>query len=735
MKAKDDAPIILKRRKPYSPPKPKLVKEKKRGWKATGRPKGSKNKKTLIKEQNKRFKKIQKNITEKEILITPLFSKIKEVDSLVIALRGGARSSKSYSLAQLMTERFFGCPGRRILILRKTLPSLRVTTLSLMKEYMSLIGMWPFIKESKQTLDWKYGNTLLHFGSLDDPEKIKSSDWNDIWMEEATEFSYRDFMILKTRLSSPICGNLPNQLFMSFNPEDEYCWIKEKVIDADTDCTEIPSSYKDNPFLSDEYRKILEDLEKQDINYWRIYGLGQWGKLTNLVYSNWKIVEDFPIQRSNVIYGLDFGFNNPSALLKLYLDGSECGVEEKIYETGLTTTDLISKMEEAIPLEHRQSHPIYADNAEPDRILEINNAGFWCLPCHKVSVTEGIDDVKQFQIYSLSTNTQYNKEVKTYSWRQDKNDRILDEPVKYNDHYCLVGDTKILMANNTEKKIKDILPEELIQTATGINKVLLSKLTKRKATIYQINLSNGSFLKGTGDHPIYTLDGLVKIKDLNSQKIIVWEELCRSKLYLEKENTIGMEDIILQLVDVLMEEKDYIALNGYSVMEKSQKDMRFIIKIKMEEITEWIIWNLSRLASIDQNILKKNGHQKNLEKEVKNIFWQLILLQKNGMHQKKERNGIDNMQKISGRIECLSQKIVKFVEKNIKHTSLQNQNTAMLIASKKLLEKEDVYNLTVENDHNYYANKILVKNCDAMRYALSTYVRQNLMGRPRIREL
>jgi phage terminase large subunit len=241
-------------------------------------------------------------------------------------------------------------------------------------------------------------------------------------------------MILKTRLSSPICGNLPNQLFLSFNPEDEYCWIKEKVIDADTDCLEIPSSYRDNPFLSNEYRKILEDLEKQDINYWRIYGLGQWGKLTNLIYNNWKIVDDLPISRSNVIYGLDFGFNNPSALIKLYMDGNEVGVEEKIYETGLTTTDLISRMEEAIPKEHRQNHPIYADNAEPDRILEINNAGFWCLPCHKVSVREGIDDVKQFQLYSLSTNFHYNKEVKTYSWRQDKNDKILDEPVKYNDH-------------------------------------------------------------------------------------------------------------------------------------------------------------------------------------------------------------------------------------------------------------------------------------------------------------
>lgn len=434
---KSEVTVTLKRRKPYTPyvplTKPKQInKEIKSSF---GRPKGSKNKKTIIREAEKNLKKITKNITEKEILVTPLFRKIKEIDSLVVALRGGARSSKSYSMCQLITERFFGCPGRRILILRKTLPSLRVTTLAVMKEYMQLIGLWPLVKEYKQTLDWKYGNTLIHFGSLDDPEKIKSSDWNDVWMEEATEFSYRDYMILKTRLSSPLCGNLPNQLFLSFNPEDEYCWIKEKVIDTKEDTiTEIASSYKDNPFLDDEYIKILLDLEKQDPNYWRIYGLGEWGRLTNLVYNNWKVVNDFPISRSNVIYGLDFGFNNPSALIKCYIDGNEVGVEEKIYATGLTTNDLITKMEEAIPFERRQLDPIYADNAEPDRILEINNAGFWCIPCYKVSVTEGINDVKQFQIYSLYSNVHYNKEVKTYSWKQDKNDKILEEPVKYNDH-------------------------------------------------------------------------------------------------------------------------------------------------------------------------------------------------------------------------------------------------------------------------------------------------------------
>ena len=53
----------------------------------------------------------------------------------------------------------------------------------------------------------------------------------------------------------------------------------------------------------------------------------------------------------------------------------------------------------------------------------------------------------------------------------------------------------------------------------------------------------------------------------------------------------------------------------------------------------------------------------------------------------------------------------------------QEQNSAILIAELKHLEsegswKERVYDLNVDTTHEYFANGLLVHNCDAMRYGI-----------------
>jgi hypothetical protein len=41
------------------------------------------------------------------------------------------------------------------------------------------------------------------------------------------------------------------------------------------------------------------------------------------------------------------------------------------------------------------------------------------------------------------------------------------------------------------------------------------------------------------------------------------------------------------------------------------------------------------------------------------------------------------------------------------------------IISKKYMGKQKVYNITVEDVHEYLANDIVVKNCDAIRYVIN----------------
>ena len=364
--------------------------------------------------------------------MTDIFEKNFESKAPIVVNRGGARSSKSYSLGQLFVQKFVSLKNRKMLVTRKTFPSLRLSAYRLM---LSLFGQYDhmrYFKHSKveHSIENSYNNNYMVFTSVDDPEKIKSTEWNDIWMEEATEFTFDDFQMLRLRLSGPSNGN-PNQLYLSFNPVDAFHWIKTQIIDKGREYDEIPSTFLDNPFLEPGYIKILMDLKKEDPNYWKIYGEGEWGILEGLIYSKWRVAqaELWPEDFVETIYGLDFGFNHPSALIELNLIDGEVYERELLYESGLTNSDLIARMKELIP--NRDKY-IYADEAEPARIEEISRAGFNVWPSDK-SVKDGIDYVKRKKVIIHPDSVNVLAEKRSYKWKQHRSRGTLDEPVKYRD--------------------------------------------------------------------------------------------------------------------------------------------------------------------------------------------------------------------------------------------------------------------------------------------------------------
>jgi phage terminase large subunit len=277
---------------------------------------------------------------------------------------------------------------------------------------------------------------LIHFGSVDDSAKLKSSEWNVVWIEEATELSYEEFMDIRLCLRSKSRDGKPNQIYLSFNPIDEFHWIKERLIDDRTMNTEeIISTYKDNPFLPEYYVKNLEDLQFQDISYYNIYTLGNWGKLENIIYKNWVTCDWLPSRESvdSIYYGLDFGFNKPTALLRVYQKGKDIWEEELLYHLNLTNSDLILKLEHIIPENRRSREVIFADSAEPDRIKEIQQAGFRVKPGDK-KILPGIEAVKRFNVHVHVGSNNIIKEKRSYSWRKDRSGRILDEPIDFMNH-------------------------------------------------------------------------------------------------------------------------------------------------------------------------------------------------------------------------------------------------------------------------------------------------------------
>jgi phage terminase large subunit len=180
------------------------------------------------------------------------------------------------------------------------------------------------------------------------------------------------------------------------------------------------------------YKKILEDLKETDPELYQIYALGEYATLTNIIYQNYR-TEPTAIDSKNknhdTYYGLDFGFNHPTALVQISDHDGETHVREIIYQSHLTNRDLINLLQEQdIP----KKAEIYADAAEPARIEEIYRAGYNIHAAEK-KVSDGIDSVKRCRLRIHEKSVNLLKEIRTYKWKEDKNGNLLDEPIKFND--------------------------------------------------------------------------------------------------------------------------------------------------------------------------------------------------------------------------------------------------------------------------------------------------------------
>jgi phage terminase large subunit len=345
----------------------------------------------------------------------------------ILIIYGGAGSGKSYSVAQLFIRRLYEENDIRMLVLRKTLPALRITAYQLILDLLREYEL-PF-KLNKSEMLIQYGANEIMFKSLDDPEKIKSYEGNYVWVEEATEITYEDFTQLNLRLRRKNPKHI-NQMYLTFNPISRFHWLNTELIEGMRDDTAVHhSTYKDNPFLPEEYIVELEGLT--DENFYKIYTLGEFGELKNIIYANYE-VEDFDFNEKEFdewIYGIDFGYNNQNAVIGIGVRDDEYWLVEVLYQTHMTNQDLIAKLNESI----ESNSTIYADSAEPARISEIKREGFNIYPADK-SVKDGIDFVKSKRLHVDRNSVDLINELRGYKYKEDKDGNVLDEPVKFRDH-------------------------------------------------------------------------------------------------------------------------------------------------------------------------------------------------------------------------------------------------------------------------------------------------------------
>lgn len=382
-------------------------------------------------------------------LMSPKFRFLLNETSRNVVLRGGSGGSKSYSVMQnliynILKDLNDSDNVHNFLCLRKTLPAARKSLYPLLRhlvyKYKLPDNKLVKINKSDYTIEFINGSKIM-IGGLDNPEKIKSLFGVDkIFMEEATEFTLEDYRQLQLRLRGEE-GRL-YQLFLAFNPTSRLNWVYDEFYRKEKPNTVLHhSTYLDNPYLDGEYKVQMQDLINQDINYHRIYCLGEWGVLGSAIYTNWEVTTWYPkckiVQEA---FGLDFGYSNPTALVQVGETGETKNTlfaKELIYKPGLTTQALIYEL--YLHVVTPGESIIYADGSLPGVIEEIRQAGFNIVAADKKphSVREGIDLVKRKKLLLTKNSPNFIKEIQSYSYQIDKATGLArEEPIKVNDHLC-----------------------------------------------------------------------------------------------------------------------------------------------------------------------------------------------------------------------------------------------------------------------------------------------------------
>ena len=363
---------------------------------------------------------------------TPIFTKNLHSTSDIIINRGGTRSSKTYSLAQLIILRMISEPDKRILIARKTFPALRMSVYKDVIDILKQHDLYNLGTHNRTEHVFTYPNgSQIWFGSVDDPQKYRGAEWNYVWLNEANEFTKEDFDQLYLRLSRTSKDGLDNRIYLDFNPSDMFSWIKTELEDKGKGEV-IHSTYMDNTFLDGKTIQRINSY-REDPMFWKIYGLGEWGRVYGLIYDNYEISALDPEPRQ-VWYGLDWGYtNDPTALIRINKIQDKLYVKELIYETNLTNQDIIKRLK---VLGIDKTAEIFADSAEPKSIEEVYRSGYNIKPVAKGadSIVRGIDVVKRWRMIIHKESVNLVKELRSYKWMEDKEGKTLNKPIDaYND--------------------------------------------------------------------------------------------------------------------------------------------------------------------------------------------------------------------------------------------------------------------------------------------------------------
>ena len=339
--------------------------------------------------------------------------------------KGSAGSGKSHFITQKIIIKALR-EKRRVMICRRYGTTMRNSVFKLFKDVIESFKITHLtrIKESDMSITLPNGSEIIFVG-LDNEEKLLSiAGITDVFIEEVYEVPKEIVDQLNLRMR----GKAPNQqIYMAFNPISAKHWLYDFCEGATRPESSIysQSTFRDNPFLPDEYVKALEDMYRTNPNKARVFCDGNWGAdVEGLVYKN-HVVSDFDInelikQGLEVRVGIDWGFVDPTTVVVSLFDKpkKEIYIIGEFYKRGAT----LEEIKDGIVQLGISKQKMYCDGAEPDKVDYLRRNGFNAVSAKKGagSVKAGISFLQDMKIICHESCVNVAAELENYVYLKDK---------------------------------------------------------------------------------------------------------------------------------------------------------------------------------------------------------------------------------------------------------------------------------------------------------------------------
>lgn len=732
-----------------------------------------------------------------------------------LLIAGPAGTGKSRAGLEKLNREMWEYPGARTLLVRKTRKSLNESGLFTLEKYVlgfdnPIVTNGP-ARAHRDKYVYPNGSEIV-LGGMDRPDKIMSTEYDRIYFMEAIEGTETDWEQLITRLRNYV---IPwQQIIGDTNPGAPTHWLKQR--EGRGVLKMLNSTHKDNPTLWDQVRQVwtargLDYLAKlKNLSGVRRLRLlqGIWAAAEGAVYEEWDpgvhLLYPFEIpaewRRFRVV---DFGFTNPFVCQWWAVDpDGRMFLYKEIYKSQRIVADHAERIKEMS--EGEKIETTVADHDAEDRAT-LARAGIPTKAATK-AVMAGIQAVQQRlrpagdgkprlfilrdALDEVDTELEANKkplstvqEIDGYVWHKGADGKVTkEEPVKIDDHGCLVGDTLIETPQGLVR-LQDVKVGDYVKGRNGFVRVLDAAMTQVNANIWELRGKNGVVLRGTGNHPIYTHNrGFIQIDAMRYDDIMVYNYLTGENTPCYRNRTVRVKRKSLSIrglsSDVILTRQTRVAastmfqvspcenkgltasIGKYTRIftERFQQATRFIIGMGTRLIMTQAIWNVWSdwhiLSCIKRNTLKNNW-----QRDAFGLWRKFILKLSTGIVPKRGGSGTNNTPKshspnanseswnansakqsfdlenltipnialvsvkhvLGERVALTTKPDIAFdVAMPLNPTNTQS-NSFALVPVEVIFDtrtKTPVYNLTVEGGE-YFANGILVHNCDAMRYAVA----------------